>query len=74
MECVDYQKQELYRLFDERVNNIREKKRSGSCLIQELYINAVVSVQLLKRGIKCPQGAHFKSWCIKSFRVQKIGS
>ena len=67
------QKVQFYIQLEDTISKLIENNRDNFCITQEKYEKALTSMELPK-GAKCPNGAHFKFWCKKHFKVQKIGS
>ncbi|XP_046581445.1 KRAB-A domain-containing protein 2-like [Haliotis rubra] len=70
---MEEQKAEFYKLLDDHIAQLDKKKQETFCITQETYEKAVEALQLDK-GVKCAAGSHFKFWCAKHFKLQKIGS
>lgn len=73
MQSESEQKSEFYRLLEEAIGDLAPTKRETFSLNQDKYDRAVSALQQAK-GAKCTDGAHFKFWCNKNFKLQKIGS
>ncbi|XP_078592647.1 uncharacterized protein LOC144871267 [Branchiostoma floridae x Branchiostoma japonicum] len=67
------QKAEFYRLAEEHINGLGKGKKTNYCITQDTYDKAVKALQLSK-GVKCPEGSHFKFWAAKRFKLQDIGA
>ena len=67
------QKSQFYRLLEEHIQGLDEARQGTFCITQDTYGKAVAALQLVK-GVKCPEGSHFKFWCGKHFTLQEIAS
>ncbi|XP_030010460.1 KRAB-A domain-containing protein 2-like [Sphaeramia orbicularis] len=69
----EQQKAEFYRLVEEQITSLGQKKKDSYYITQERYDKAVQALQQAK-GVKCQDGATFKFWAMKNFTLQEIGA
>ncbi|KAK7112047.1 hypothetical protein V1264_011561 [Littorina saxatilis] len=66
------QRDKFYELYDKLIAGLAEKNRDAYSIHQERY-EKILSALSLEKGERCEFGHHFKSLCIKNFKLQKIG-
>eukprot|EP00096_Caligus_rogercresseyi_P011880 TRINITY_DN4827_c0_g2_i2.p1 TRINITY_DN4827_c0_g2~~TRINITY_DN4827_c0_g2_i2.p1 ORF type:complete len:313 (-),score=46.97 TRINITY_DN4827_c0_g2_i2:52-990(-) len=66
-------KEEFTKLLQSHIESLRPINQKIYCLTQEMYDKALEAVQL-KKGVKCPEGARFKFWVLKHFKIHERGS
>ena len=67
------QKEQFYELLEKHTASLDKKKKEKFIISQDVYKKIMECLQLAK-GIPCPDGAGFKFWCNKHFKVETIGS
>ena len=70
---MESQREKFYALLEEYISKHNTNKQDTVCLSQEKYEKALRALQLDK-GEKCEDGAFFKFWCYKNFKVVNFGS
>ena len=67
------QKTQFYKLLDDHIATLNAKKQESFCVTQAKYAKILSTLEVSK-GAKCNEGASFKYWCHKHFKVEKIGT
>ncbi|XP_019631564.1 PREDICTED: uncharacterized protein LOC109475397 [Branchiostoma belcheri] len=69
----EQQKAEFYRLIEEQISGLDQKRIASYYITQERYDKVLQALQLDK-GVKCQDGSYFKFWATKNFKFHEIGS
>ncbi|KAI8519946.1 KRAB-A domain-containing protein 2 [Branchiostoma belcheri] len=65
------QKAEFYRLVEEHISSVGQKKKDSLFITQERYDKALQALQQPK-GVKCRDGNKFKFWATQHFKNIRI--
>ncbi|XP_019630661.1 PREDICTED: uncharacterized protein LOC109474743 [Branchiostoma belcheri] len=69
----EQQKADFYRLVEEQISSLEQKRIASYYITQERYDKVLQALQLDK-GVKCQDGSYFKFWATKNFKFHEIGS
>ena len=65
------QKTQFCKLLDDHIATLNAKKQESFCVTQAKYAKILSTLEVSK-GAKCNEGASFKYWCHKHFKVVKL--